>query len=74
MSNRDKPIRNPYVALREEFNDWAVLFDPDTGRRFNLSPTGIYVWKLLDGGIRQMIFSRRSAPIMIRYPKKHESK
>jgi SynChlorMet cassette protein ScmD len=35
--------------LREEFDDWAILFNPDTGRGFGLSPTGVYVWKLLDG-------------------------
>ncbi len=35
--------------LREEFDDWAVLFDPDTGRGFGLNPTGVYLWKLLDG-------------------------
>ena len=29
--------------------DRAVLFDPDTGHGFGLSPTGVYVWKLLDG-------------------------
>ena len=49
MNNGKKPIANPYVILREEFDDWAVLFDPDTGRGFGLSPTGVYVWKLLDG-------------------------
>ena len=46
----DKPIRNPYVVLREEFDDWAVLFNPDTGRGYGLNPTGVCVWKLLDGG------------------------
>ena len=35
--------------LREEFDNWAVLFSPDTGRGFGLNPTGVYVWKLLDG-------------------------
>jgi len=35
--------------LREEFEDWAVLFDPDRGRGFGLNPTGVYVWKVLDG-------------------------
>jgi SynChlorMet cassette protein ScmD len=35
--------------LREEFDDWAILFNPDTGRGFGLSPTGVYVWKLIDG-------------------------
>ncbi len=49
MNAGEKPIANPYVILREEFDDWAVLFDPDTGRGFGLNPTGVYVWKLLDG-------------------------
>jgi SynChlorMet cassette protein ScmD len=50
MKNGEKPIANPLVVLREEFDDWAILFDPDTGNAFGLSPTGVYVWKLLDGG------------------------
>jgi hypothetical protein len=25
------PIANPLIVLREEFDDWAILFDPDTG-------------------------------------------
>ena len=49
MKDDDKPIVNPYVLLREEFDDWAVLFDPDTGHGFGLSPTGVFVWQLLDG-------------------------
>ena len=34
--------------LREEFDDWAVLFD-DAGNSFGLNPTGIKVWQFLDG-------------------------
>jgi SynChlorMet cassette protein ScmD len=49
MKNGERPIANPLVVLREEFDDWAILFDPDTGNAFGLSPTGVYVWKLLDG-------------------------
>ena len=49
MKNDDRPIANPLVVLREEFDDWAVLFDPDTGHACGLSPTGVYLWKLLDG-------------------------
>ena len=49
MKNGEKPIANPLVILREEFDDWAVLFDPDTGNAFGLNPTGVYVWKLFDG-------------------------
>jgi SynChlorMet cassette protein ScmD len=43
------PIANPQIVLREEFDDWAILFDPDTGNAFGLNPTGVFVWKLLDG-------------------------
>jgi SynChlorMet cassette protein ScmD len=49
MKNGEKPIANPVVVLREEFDDWAVLFDPDSGNAFGLSPTGVYLWKLVDG-------------------------
>jgi len=49
MKGDDKPTANPVVILREEFDDWAILFDPDTGRGFGLSPTAIRLWKLLDG-------------------------
>ncbi|MDD4255300.1 MAG: SynChlorMet cassette protein ScmD [Methanofollis sp.] len=40
---------NPRIVFREEFDDWAILFDPDTGEAYGLNPTGAYVWKLLDG-------------------------
>ena len=40
---------NPGLVLREEFDDWAVLFDPDSGDAYGLSPTSVLVWKLLDG-------------------------
>ena len=34
----DKPVANSLVVLREEFDDWAVLFDPDTGSGFGINP------------------------------------
>lgn len=40
---------NPSVVLREEFDDWAVLFDPDTGIGYGLNPVGVFIWKHLDG-------------------------
>ncbi len=49
MGDKDKPITNPLVVLREEFDDWAVLFDPDTGNAYGLNPVGVFVWKSLDG-------------------------
>jgi SynChlorMet cassette protein ScmD len=43
------PVANPLIVLREEFDDWAILFDPDTGNAFGLNPTGVFIWKQLDG-------------------------
>lgn len=49
MLDTNKPVANPLVVLREEFDDWAVLFDPDTGNAFGLNPVGVFIWKRLDG-------------------------
>jgi SynChlorMet cassette protein ScmD len=37
------------VVLREEFDDWAVLFDPDSGNAVGLNPVGVFIWKCLNG-------------------------
>jgi SynChlorMet cassette protein ScmD len=42
-------IANPLIVLREEFDDWAILFDPDTGNTFGINPIGVLIWKQLDG-------------------------
>jgi hypothetical protein len=39
MTNGDKPLANPFVVLREEFDSWAILFDLDRGHGLGLSPT-----------------------------------
>ena len=49
MSQGSNPIANPLIVLREEFDDWAILFDPDTGDAFGLNPIGVSIWKRLDG-------------------------
>lgn len=49
MPESDKPVANSLVILREEFDDWAVLFDPDTGSGFGINPIGVFIWKRLDG-------------------------
>lgn len=38
---------NPVIVFREEFDGSAVLFDPDSGEAFELSPTGTVIWKAL---------------------------
>jgi len=49
MRLSSKPIINPVVVLREEFDDWAVLFNPDTANAVGINPVGVSVWKLMDG-------------------------
>jgi SynChlorMet cassette protein ScmD len=44
-----RPIANPMIVLREEFDDHALLFDPDSGRVLGLNPVGVFIWKRLDG-------------------------
>jgi SynChlorMet cassette protein ScmD len=47
--DRERPVPNPVVVLREEFDDWAVLFNPDTADAVGINPVGVAVWKLMDG-------------------------
>ena len=49
MEMSEKPVANPIVVLREEFDDWAVLFNPDTAGAVGINPVGVAVWKLMDG-------------------------
>ena len=42
-----KFIVNPVVVLRKEFDDWAVLFNPDTAEAVGINPVGVAIWKLL---------------------------
>lgn len=49
MNQTDRPIANSIVVLREEFDDWAVLFNPDTADAVGTNPVGVAVWKLMDG-------------------------
>jgi SynChlorMet cassette protein ScmD len=49
MKLTDKPTIHPQVVLREEFADWAILFQPLTGEAVGLNPAGLAIWKALDG-------------------------
>ena len=49
MRDNKAPVRNPVVALREEFDEWAVLFNPDTAEAAGINPVGVAIWKELDG-------------------------
>jgi SynChlorMet cassette protein ScmD len=48
MDLKKKYVVNPLIVLREEFDDWAVLFDPDTGYAHGVDPTGVFIWKQLE--------------------------
>ena len=49
MSAQTNPVAKPHIRLREESDDWVILFDPDTAHARVLNPVGVFVWKLLDG-------------------------
>ena len=49
MAATDKPLANPLIVLREEFDDWAILFDPDKGDAYGLNPVSVFIWHRLDG-------------------------
>jgi len=49
LTSSGKPIANPSIVFRDDFDDWAILFDPDSGESFGLNPVGVFVWKKLDG-------------------------
>lgn len=43
------PQANPTIVLREEFDDYALLYNPDSIEVFCLNPVGVRIWKQLDG-------------------------
>ncbi|MBU0490717.1 MAG: SynChlorMet cassette protein ScmC [Chloroflexi bacterium] len=49
MKPTDTPSIHPQVVLREDFDDWAILFHPLTAEAVGASPVGVTIWKLLDG-------------------------
>jgi SynChlorMet cassette protein ScmD len=49
METSNRPIANPSIVLREEFDKWAFLFDPDSAQVIVINPTGVVVWKSMNG-------------------------
>ncbi len=49
VTRTSRAIRNPHIVLREEFDDWGLLFDPEEGIAYGINPVGIFIWKQLDG-------------------------
>nr|WP_319538597.1 PqqD family peptide modification chaperone [uncultured Methanospirillum sp.] len=46
-SNDSLPEILPQISLREEYDDWAFLYNPDTRATVGLTPSGVTVWKCL---------------------------
>ncbi|MGC9348505.1 MAG: SynChlorMet cassette protein ScmD [Anaerolineae bacterium] len=45
----ERPVANPVAVLREEFEDWGVLFNPDTADAVGINEVGVVAWKMMDG-------------------------
>jgi SynChlorMet cassette protein ScmD len=58
------------VVIREEFDDWALIFDPDTGKVCGVNPVGVQIWKMIDGKRTIRDISRMIAE---KYPDASES-
>lgn len=41
---------NPLAVFRKEFDNSAILFNPETGEIFALNPTGMVIWQALSEG------------------------
>ena len=65
MKPTDSPIASPDVVLREEFDDWAILFHPVTNEAVGIGPVGVAIWKLLDG---QRTVAQVAAEIEVQCP------
>jgi SynChlorMet cassette protein ScmD len=44
-----KPRMNLEMVVRQEGDDWALLYDPATGSVFGLHPVSVFICGLLDG-------------------------
>ena len=47
MLGNEKLIANPKVVFRDDFDDYAILFNPETGLAFGVNPVGALIWKIL---------------------------
>lgn len=44
-----KVIVNPNIVVREEYDEWGLLYNPDTSETYGINPSGITIYKLLQG-------------------------
>lgn len=44
-----RPVKNPSAVCLENPDHWAMLVNLDTAGSLALNPTGVMIWKLVDG-------------------------
>ena len=49
MDSADVPVAVPNAVCREEFDDWALLYDPDSGEVYGLNPVAAFIWRQVNG-------------------------
>jgi coenzyme PQQ synthesis protein D (PqqD) len=49
VDQQSKYMRNPDVVLREEDEDGALIYNPDTDQIKVINPTGLFIWQQCDG-------------------------
>ena len=47
--NSNRYMKNPDVVVREEDEDGALIFNPDTNQISVINPTALFIWKLCNG-------------------------
>lgn len=48
-TEESRPLANQTIVFRDEFDDGAILFDPETRDAFGLNEVSAFIWKRLDG-------------------------
>jgi len=49
LDQTQKYMTNPDVVLREEDEDGALIYNPDTDQIKVINPTGLFIWQQCDG-------------------------
>ena len=44
-----KPALKDTIVLREEADNYALLYSPDTGGTYVINPVGVFICRMLDG-------------------------
>ncbi len=48
MISTNAVISEECYVIREEYDDWAILFNPDTSEAYGLNPISVFIFKRLD--------------------------